>query len=431
MMSRNSNSTIRAQTFCYAPGILILSILSLTLTYAQTETIEKPGTAGQNTIVTEPERKLLLAALEALKPEDIPKLTRDAEAGDNKSQWMLGGAYADGKVVPKDSGKYWSWIQKSAANGWPVGQSAVGIAYMKGEGVDRNPIEGVNWFRKAADQGYAQAQARLGTAYYLGIGVPRDPKEAVVWFRKATDQENPLGQFWLGNAYTEGEGTEKDVAQAVNWFRKAAEQGDAAAEYQLGRLYDNGQGASQDHAEGARWYKKAAEHDLPIAQFDLAIDYHNGIGVPKNKDEAEKWFRKASDAGWAPATYYLGRMYSDRNFQTSPQSGETAVKLFEKSAEQGYVMGAFVLSDIYSNRFLAYHLWISRDEARACHWLLVARELSKNDRWRADMPDDSARAKAEVQKQVPKFKKNLKAGFASCEQSALDWVKAHPASSLP
>src|SRR5262249_57681455 len=96
--------------------------------------------------VSEPDRKSLVTALEALKAEDVPELIRQAEAGDVKAQWMLGVAYADGKVVAKDYAKSWFWIQKSAATGWPIGQSAVGIAYMAGRGLDRNPEHALTLF---------------------------------------------------------------------------------------------------------------------------------------------------------------------------------------------------------------------------------------------------------------------------------------------
>lgn len=392
----------------------------------QVATTAKPTTMAQTPLVSEKQRKSLVAELDTVTAEDIPELIRRAEARDVKAQWTLGVTYAEGKVVAKDYAKSWFWIQRSAETGWPIGQSAAGIAYMTGRGVERNPKEAVAWFRKSAEQGYAQGQARLGIAYFLGEGVSRDPNEAISWFRKAAEQDNPLAQYWLANAYHDGEGVSKDTATALDWLRKAADQGEPAAGYRLGKLYDTGEGVPQDAMEAVKWYRKAADHDHHAAQFDLAISYHEGQGVPKSMDEAEKWFTKASDAGWAPATYYLGKMHSDKQFQTSRLAGEVAIKFFEKSAEQGYPLGALVLEDIYSNRFLAFHLWITRDEAKACHWLLVARELSKTDRWAANMPRDSATVRDELPKRIPKMQKKLKENFATCEQSAQEWVKAHP-----
>jgi len=410
---------------CTAPALFLLLLLCDAPLRAQDAKLGSAPPDAQNPGVTESERKALVAALEALKAEDVPALVRDAEAGNYKAQWMLGVVYADGKLVPKDLVKSWSWFQKSAEKGWPIGQNAVGLAYMTGRGIERNPAEAVSCFRKAAEQGYAQGQARLGMAYFLGAGVSRDASEGVTWFRKAAEQENALGQFWFGNSYAQGQGVAKDISQAVVWFRKAADQGEPVAEYQMGRLYEKGEGLQQDRAESARWYRKAADHDYPAAQFDLAISYHEGQGVPRSMDEAEKWLSKASDAAWAPASYFLGRMYADKKFQTGPMSGEIALKYFEKSAEQGYPLGAYVLEDIYSNRFVAYHLWISRDDAKACHWFLVARELSKTDRWRSQTPGDSETVKQELPKQIAKIQKKLKDGLGACENSAQQWMKAH------
>jgi TPR repeat protein len=415
----------------HAPLVLWAALFCPASWFGQDVGLAKSPPANQTPAVTEVERKSLVAGLKTMKAEDITDLLRNAEAGDAKAQWVLGVAYSDGKIVAKDPARSWSWFQKSAAKNWPVGQNAVGIAYRRGLGVERNEVEALSWFRKAAEQGYAQAEANLGIAYYDGLGVPRDTTEAVKWFRKAVEQDNGFGQFWLGVSYAEGQGVASNFGEAASWFRKAADQGEVRAEYNLARLYDNGLGVPKDHAEAAQWYQKAAEHGDAQAQFDVAIAYHNGEGVPKSMEQAETRFTKASDAGWAPASFYLGKMYVDKKFQTSSLTGEVALKFFEKSAEQGYPLGALELADIYSNRFVAYHLWISRDEAKACQWLLVARELSKQDRWASSMPQDSATVKKELPKRITGSEKKLKEGFAACEQSAQEWMRARPSSLTP
>ncbi len=255
--------------------------------------------------------------------------------------------------------------------------------------------------------------------------VDRKASIATIKALKAEDVPEVLRRAEAGDATAQSMlGTE-----AAIWFRKAADQGEAQAEFDLGRMYDSGQGVVLDHAEAARWYTKAAEHELPDAQFNLAIAYHDGEGVPKGMDDAEKWFTNASDAGWAPASFYLGKMYADKRFQASPLTGELALKFLEKSAEQGYPLGAFALADIYSSRFVAYHLWASRDDKKACHWLLVAHELSKQDRWESFQPGDSATVRKELPARVSKMEKNLKGGFVGCEQSAAEWARAHQSSS--
>ena len=77
--------------------------------------------------------------------EDVKSWRLAAEQGDADAQFMLGGAYYEGKGVTKDH------------------------------------AEAVKWYRKAADQGEADAQIKLGVAYYFGQGVPQDYVEAHKW----------------------------------------------------------------------------------------------------------------------------------------------------------------------------------------------------------------------------------------------------------
>lgn len=98
---------------------------------------------------------------------------------------------------------------------------------------------------------------------------------------------------------------------------------------------------------------------------------------------------------------------------------------------RGYSRGPFVLGDIYSNRLVAYHLWGSRDDKKACEWLLVARELSKQDQWELFKPEDSATVRKELPERISKVQKKLKEGFAGCELVATEWLRTHQSSRRP
>jgi TPR repeat protein len=374
-------------------------------------------------MVTESKRSATQAAAKALKPEDVPELQRKGEAGDAEAQLVLGLAYWGGFGVEKNTATAFGWLRRAAEQGHPMAQSSLGVAYRDGAGTTQDSAEALRWMRKAAEQGYAQAHCNIGIAYYRGDGVPADPAEAVKWYRKAIDQGNACAQTWLGIAFAQGKGVSKDPKQAADWFRQGAEQGDSKGQLNLALAYDTGFGVPVNHGEAARWYRAAADQNDLAAMFNLAMSYHNGQGVPKSMDETENWLKKASDAGWAPASFYLGKIYADKKFQTS-LTGSIALALFEKSAAQGYSLGALILSDIYSSRLTSFHLWTSRDDKEACHWLLVARELNKQDRWEWFKPDDSATVRKEVPERISKMQKKFKEGFADCEQSAAGWLKA-------
>jgi len=375
----------------------------------------------QAPVVTEAERKSIVAATEALQPADIPVLLPKAEAGDASAQYMLGVAYADSKAVQKDPAQAWLWFQRSAEKGWPVGQNAVGTAYKSGMGVSRNEVEAVRWYRKAADQGYAQAQANLGVAYYEGLGVPQDATEAVKWFRQAAEQENAFGQLWLGISYAEGHGVAGDMGQALIWFRKAAGQGEAKAEYNVGRIYDNGLGVSQDHSEAATWYRKAADHGNADAQFDLAMAYHNGEGVHKDREEAAKWLGKASDQGSGRASTLLGEMYWNGELGRAPIKRHIAMHEFEKGAKQGYPVAPLTLGEIY------FKGWeFDRDYIKACTWFLIADDLDKAQTWGQTHPSDIAQLRKTLPSRISKTQEKLTPQqFAECQRQAAEWASAN------
>src|SRR5436190_6411938 len=164
------------------------------------------------------------AGAEMSADADLAGLTRRAEQGEAAAQYRLGIAYAEGKIVSRDS---------ALAS---------------------------KWYQAAAEQGHAAAQTRLGVLYAEGNGVPRSVEQAASWYRKAAEQGEVAGQRNLGLAYLEGEGVAQDDAVAADWIRKSAEHGFAASERQLAMLCEGGRGVPPDAEQAHDWYVKAAAH---------------------------------------------------------------------------------------------------------------------------------------------------------------------------
>ena len=217
----------------------------------------------QAPVVTEAERKSIVAATEALQPADIPVLLPKAEAGDASAQYMLGVAYADSKAVQKDPAQAWLWFQRSAEKGWPVGQNAVGTAYKSGMGVSRNEVEAVRWYRKAADHGNADAQFDLAMAYHNGEGVHKDREEAAKWLEKASDQGSGRASTLLGEMYWNGELGRAPIKRhiAMHEFEKGAKQGYPVAPLTLGEIYFKGWEFDRDYIKACTWFLIADDLD--------------------------------------------------------------------------------------------------------------------------------------------------------------------------
>ena len=89
----------------------------------------------------------------APKPEDIPRLMAEAEAGNAVSQYNLGLCYANGNGVEVDLAEAVRWLRKAAERGNVLAQCNLGWCYAEGVGVGKDMAEAVNTAREQAEEG--------------------------------------------------------------------------------------------------------------------------------------------------------------------------------------------------------------------------------------------------------------------------------------
>src|SRR5579864_200700 len=286
-----------------------------------------------------------------IKPEEVPVLQQRAEAGDLRSQLMLGMLYQLGcGVVKPDASLELAWYRKAADQGSSIAENQIGTYFDLREGHDQ--AEGFKWYRRAADRGDAAAQNNVAIMYADGLGVKADIAEAAIWYRKAVengayrdlpdllllydsgkalpdksleenkkeglrllqslaDQGNAEAQYALAGVYKRGElGLPRDRGQMISWLRKSAEK-NPEAEIALSVAYTEGDGVHRDRAEAINWCRRAAEHGNSHAQFDLGLSYEYGVGVHKDMGEAVQLVKAAANQGYARARHHLGEMYEE------------------------------------------------------------------------------------------------------------------------
>jgi hypothetical protein len=224
-------------------------------------------------------------------------------------------------------------------------QLLIGLAYEKGEGAPFDPSEAVTWLRKAAKNGNPSAQFILAWDYYFGNKINKNYTEAASWFRKASLNTDlidlaicsdygfpgyPNAYLVLGYLFEEGKDLPQDYSQAALWYRMAAEKGEVSAQVSLGSLYLAGNGVEQDYNKAAIWFRKAAEQGSVDAQSILGALYIVGHGVPQDFELALKWLEKAAGAGDGNALYNMGTMYLKG--QGVDQSYGQAYLLFDVAA---------------------------------------------------------------------------------------------------
>jgi len=285
------------------------------------------------------------------KPEEVPVLQQRAEAGDLRSQLMLGMLYQLGcGVIKPDASLELAWYHKAADQGSSMAENQIGTYFDLREGHDQ--AEGLKWYRKAADRGDAAAQNNVAIMYAEGLGVKADLAEAAAWYRKAVengayrdlsdllllydsgkalpeksleenkkkglrliqslaDQGIAEAQYALADVYKRGGlGLPRDHSQMISWLRKSAEK-NPEAEIALGEDYIEGDGVHRDRGEAINWYRRAAEHGNGHGQFNLGIHYEYGVGVHKDMGEAVQLVKAAAEQGYARARHHLGEMYEE------------------------------------------------------------------------------------------------------------------------
>lgn len=178
--------------------------------------------------------------------------------GDRRSQFRLGMAYRDGKMIKPDPVEAAKWIRKSASQGSPSAQYTLGGLYLKGDGVILSKQSAIRWFSKAAEQGHTQAQYNLA----LCLKEEEEERETVLkWLKMAAASGYAPAQCDLGLAYLEGNWVPKCDDQALKWFSMAAEQGYTPAQYNLGVLYHyGGNTLKPDETEANSWLQQAASN---------------------------------------------------------------------------------------------------------------------------------------------------------------------------
>lgn len=203
----------------------------MTLSLISCHSALPPSNKVKALVISEEAKALALKASNGDKVA-LTQITALANNGDVTMQVLLGlmlhssaeKRHADAQDKEVVAGV--NWLRKAADQGSTEAQFLLGGSYAEGIGVPKDSAAAVSWYRKAAEQGSAEAGYVLGDMYYNGTkGATKDFAAALSWFRKAAEQGNAQAKTNLGYMYTNGEGVPKDLVLAYMWFNLAAAQG--------------------------------------------------------------------------------------------------------------------------------------------------------------------------------------------------------------
>lgn len=160
----------------------------------------------------------------------VPALEYAAKRGVLGAQVKLARAYANGRDLPKDDAKAFTYYQQ--------------IADQQADISPRSPVA------KYA----AEAFVALGQYYLDGLpdlSLSSNPAYAAHLFRHAASYfGNGEAQYRLARLYLTGDGVEKNVGLAINWLATAAKKQHVASQATLGEILWRGQKIRQRRARG-------------------------------------------------------------------------------------------------------------------------------------------------------------------------------------
>jgi TPR repeat protein len=272
---------------------------------------------------------------------------------------LIGRAYAEGEVVPRDDQQALLWFQLGATRGDAPAQSDLGERYYQGRGVAKDPARAVALFRQSAEQGWMWGEHNLATCYAQGIGVTPDVQEAIRWFQKAGARGNSDSLHDLAAVLVNGSGATQDLPAAYLWLRLARAVGNADPVFWKIAVQLTEAQRAEANRRAAEWLK--AHLDVPGFRTELAYMYWRGENVPKDSKMAVGLALSAAQAGDARAQTLMGILYDSGN--GVPKDRIQAAKWYQIAAESGDMQGQTLLGMSYENGS-----GVPRSEADAIKW---------------------------------------------------------------
>ena len=256
----------------------------------------------------------------------FPILLKEAESGDMYSQCALSLIYASGKGVQVDNSKAFTWMQKSAEQGYGDALENLAFHYLNGIGCNANEKKAFDCQQKAYEANKVKGNG-LASMYLQGIGTPIDTAKAITIYKELADMQLSSSQAQLGHIYFE----QDKYVLAFKYLSEAEKKDELLAIDDLTVMYLRGWGVTEnqdkaisfaqrgvtlsgrapyflfslgvcyeekDNREAFANVKESAEKGYPPAQYRLALYYQNGYGVKANENLAYKWYKKAIANGY-------------------------------------------------------------------------------------------------------------------------------------
>ncbi len=226
------------------------------------------------------------------------------------------------------------------------------VAYLRGELLSRQGGEFASVlaaYRRAVDLGHPLAMFFAANVMLSSAAGLRDPARAFELFQNAYAKGvDEAGVNLAQRFYLDGELGKRDQAKALEINTALAAKKNPTALNNLGAQYEGGLGTAPDPAKALVLFVESAELGNPTAMANAGRMMIQGKGVPRDMPRGTQWLNKAIDAGFLPATMFLGHVYL-RPFDSSPPDPLLAAQTFRKGALKNFGPAQFSLAQLYED----------------------------------------------------------------------------------
>ncbi len=268
---------------------------------------------------------------------------------------LLGLINIEGKQIPKDLAKGFSYIARAAELEKLEAQTLLARLYFCGQHCEKDLDKASYWLRRAVTFKDPEALFLLSVQIEMQSGFATT--ESLEFLRMAAELGWTKAESILGISYLDGvEGAlgEKillpDSKQAIKWLEKAAKSDCDVAQFNLGILYfsrDQELSLAKDYSKAVEYFKLAAKQGNSDANTGLGFCYMEGKGVSKDLEKAKYYFSLASATGDEAAIQNLGYLLQQDDNGNKKRLAKKSIKQLTLEAEQGNPDSQYELSSRY------------------------------------------------------------------------------------
>jgi TPR repeat protein len=237
-----------------------------------------------------------------------PLFEQACDAGDAEACIGLGQIYGQGRGVPEDLPRSFSYFERGCTGGNGVACWVLGNEYRNGTHVGSDEARASTYYRAGCQAGHVQACREGGLILFEGQSANRDPVAAGPLFERSCTDEHPDGCVSLSVFLLNGPEAMQDAARSRTLLDEACQGQHVGACGVLGILLRDGLGGPADAARAATLFEAACTGGSHQSCQNFGAALWDGNGVAQDRARAPQYLRRACEAGERSACGFADRM---------------------------------------------------------------------------------------------------------------------------